>query len=232
MGNAALTQTSMKLGRVAIPWKLSEAGLTAKFAAYSFLCIAAMTVALWFIVSNYLISQILHREWQTTAQIVRADVRKFLEDYDFKAEDRKSVGHKFTALLDHMRLSPDIVRFKVYNPTGVVLWSDDKRLVGKTFTDNDELQQALRGKIVADVSSLSKPENVFEQDSVRRAVEVYVPIFSDSGELLGVFETYKRADSIYRDVQQARLVVLLGQSNDAGLCVAAVCHRSTSGAEN
>lgn len=169
-----------------------------------------MTVALWFIVSNYLISQILQREWQTTARIVRADVKKFLEDYDFKAEDRKSVGPKFVALLDHMRHFPDIVRFKVYNPTGVVLWSDDKRLVGKIFTDNDELQQALRGKIVADVSSLDKPENVFEQDSVRRAVEVYVPIFSDDGEMLGVFETYKRADSIYRDVQQARLVVLFG----------------------
>ena len=200
----------MKLGSRAIRWPLSEAGLTAKFAAYSFLCIGAMTVALWFIVSNYLISQILQREWQTTARIVRADVKKFLEDYDFKAEDRKSVGPKFVALLDHMRHFPDIVRFKVYNPTGVVLWSDDKRLVGKIFTDNDELQQALRGKIVADVSSLDKPENVFEQDSVRRAVEVYVPIFSDDGEMLGVFETYKRADSIYRDVQQARLVVLFG----------------------
>jgi two-component system sensor histidine kinase HydH len=200
----------MKLRNRAIRWPLSNAGLTTKFAAYSFLCIGAMTVALWFIVSNYLINQILQREWEATARIVRADVKKFLEDYDFKAEDRKSVGHKFVALLDYMRLSPDIVRFKVYNPKGIVLWSDDKRLVGKIFRDNNDLEQALRGKIVADVSSLRKPENVFEQDSVRRAVEVYVPIFSDGGELLGVFETYKRADSIYRDVQQARLVVLLG----------------------
>jgi two-component system, NtrC family, sensor histidine kinase HydH len=204
------TQKRMKLRSRAIRWPLSNAGLTTKFAAYSFLCIGAMTVALWFIVSNYLINQILQREWEATARIVRADVKKFLEDYDFKAEDRKSVGHKFVALLDDMRLSPDIVRFKVYNPKGVVLWSDDKRLVGKIFTDNNDLEQALRGKIVADVSSLSKPENLFEQNSSRHAVEVYVPIFSDGGELLGVFETYKRADSIYRDVQQARLVVLLG----------------------
>ena len=210
MDNLALTPMRMKLGRVAISWPLSQAGLTAKFGAYSFFCIAAMNVALWFIVSNYLISQILQREWETTAQIVRADVRKFLEAYDFKAEDRKSVGHKFAALLDHMRLSPDIVRFKVYNPKGVVLWSDDKRLVGQVFADNDELQQALRGEIVADVSSLSKRENVFEQDAAQRAVEVYVPIYSDQRELLGVFETYKRADSIYVDIRRARMVVLLG----------------------
>ena len=72
---------------------LASASLTTRFALYSFLCIGAMTVALWFLVSNYLINQILEHEWQTTAQIVRADVRKFLEDYDFKAQDRKSVGH-------------------------------------------------------------------------------------------------------------------------------------------
>jgi signal transduction histidine kinase len=199
----------MKLGRRVLP-SPSQARLTTKFAVYNFLCIAVMTTALWFIVSNYLISQILQREWRTTAQIVRTDVRQFLEEYDFKAQDRKSVGHKFVALLEHMRLSPDILRFKVYSPKGVVLWSDDKRLVGQSFADNDQLQQALRGEIVADVSSLSKSENVFERGAAERAVEVYVPIYSEVGELLGVFEAYKRADSIYEDVRRARLVVLLG----------------------
>jgi hypothetical protein len=35
-----------------------------------------MTTALWLIVSNYLINQILDREWQTTAQMVRTDRAK------------------------------------------------------------------------------------------------------------------------------------------------------------
>lgn len=191
-------------------WPLSRASLTTRFAIYSFLCIAAMTAALWVIVANYLISQILHREWQATAQLIRADVKNFLEDEDFKTADRDSVADKFDALSTHMRLTPDILRFKVYSPQGAVLWSDDKRLVGKSFPDNEELQHALRGEVVADVSSLSKPENIFEHDTVQRAVEVYVPIASGSGELLGVFETYKSAESIYRDVSQARLVVFLG----------------------
>ena len=132
---------------------LASASLTTRFALYSFLCIGAMTVALWFLVSNYLINQILEHEWQSTAQIVRADVRKFLEAYDFKAQDRKAVGPKFAALSEHMRLAPDIVRFKVYSPTAVVLWADDKRLVGKSFSENPQLQQALRGKVVADRSA-------------------------------------------------------------------------------
>jgi two-component system, NtrC family, sensor histidine kinase HydH len=200
----------IKLGKTPLVL-FANASLTTRFAVNSFICIGIMTAALWFIVSNYLINQIVEREWQTTAQIVRADVRKFLEDYDFKAQDRKSVGHKFVALLEHMKLSPDIVRFKVYNPKGIVIWSDDKRLVGKSFIDNSELQRALRGEVVADMSSLNKQENIFEQKSLSEAVEVYVPIYSEGRrELLGVFETYRRPDAIFLAVREARAVVLLG----------------------
>ena len=41
---------------------------------------------------------------------------------------------------------PEIIRFKVYSPKGVVIWSDDKRLVGKSFADNPQLKEALRRK--------------------------------------------------------------------------------------
>jgi two-component system sensor histidine kinase HydH len=200
----------IKLGKAPLAL-FNNASLTTRFAVNSFICIGVMTAALWFIVSSYLINRIVEREWQTTAQIVRADVRQFLEDYDFKAQDRKSVGHKFVALLEHMKRSPDIVRFKVYNPKGIVIWSDDKRLVGKSFGDNPELQRALRGEVVADMSSLNKQENIFEQKSLSEAVEVYVPIYSEgSPELLGVFETYRRPDAIFLAVREARAVVLLG----------------------
>ena len=200
----------IKLGKTPLAL-FANASLTTRFAVNSFICIGIMTAALWFIVSNYLINQIVEREWQTTAQIVRTDVRKFLEDYDFKAQDRKSVGHKFVALLEDMKLSPDIIRFKVYNPKGIVIWSDDKRLVGKSFIDNPELQRALRGEVVADMSSLNKQENIFEQKSLSEAVEVYVPIYSEGRrELLGVFETYRRPDTIFLAVREARAVVLLG----------------------
>ncbi|MGH7795973.1 MAG: sensor histidine kinase [Candidatus Binatia bacterium] len=201
----------MNVGYAQFRSLIANASLTTRFAAYSFICIGLMTAVLWLIVSNYLVNQILEREWETTAQIVRADVRKFLEDYDFKAQDRKSVGHKFVALLDHMRLSPAIVRFKVYNAKGVVIWSDDKSLVGKSFSDNPQLQKALQGEVIADLSSLGKPENIFERNLLSQAVEVYVPIHSEKDQrLLGVFETYRRPDSLLQHIREARAVVLLG----------------------
>jgi signal transduction histidine kinase len=168
-----------------------------------------MTTALWFIVSQYLTRQILEREWELTAQMLRADVKQLLIDYDFQATDRKSVGHKFEGLLRHITLMPEITRFKVYNPKGVVIWSDDKRLVGKSFADNPELHEALGGKIVADMSPLKKAENIFDQTPIGSAIEIYVPIYADSKELLGVIEIYKRPDILFRDISRARLMVLL-----------------------
>ena len=201
----------MKLDNTPLKSLLSDATLTTRFAVYSFVCIGIMTAALWFLVSHYLINQILDREWQTTAQMVRADVRKFLEEYDFKAQDRKSVGPKFVALLEHMRLSPEILRFRVYNPKSVVIWSDDKRLVGKSFEDNPQLKNALRGEVIADLSSVKEFEDARGQPLGSTAVQIYVPIYSESGkELLGVFETYRRSEGVFQAIHEARLIVLLG----------------------
>src|SRR5262245_51873627 len=167
-----------------------------------------MTVALWFLVSDYITAQILRREWEFTAQMIRADVAQLMEDYDFKAQDRKSVGHRFVALLKHVTLIPDVMRFKVYNPKGVIIWSDDKRLVGKSFDDNDALRKAIAGEVVADMSHLDKQENIFDQNYRQSAIEVYVPIYSSTEkELLGVVEIYKRPDRLFRDIAKARWVV-------------------------
>ena len=170
-----------------------------------------MTAALWFIVSTYMISEILEREWQTTAQFVRGEVKEFLVPEDFKTKDRKSVGHKFEQLLKHILVVPDLVRFKVYNPQKVVIWAHDKRLVGKSFPDNRELQQAIDGKVVADLSSAKKREDLAEQENMQDVIHLYVPIYAENPrELLGVLETYKKADPVYQAIHKARIVVLVG----------------------
>lgn len=201
----------MKIGNFNLSSRLSNANLTSRFALHSFLCIGIMTAALWFLVSNYITNQILEREWDLTAKMIRADVAQLLEDYDFKAQDRKSVGHKFETLLHHVTLIPDLIRFKVYNPKGVIIWSDDKRLVGMSFADNPALRDAINGKVVADMSHMDKQENVFDSKYASSAIEIYVPIYSKTArELLGVMEIYKRPDALYRDIRKARIVVLLG----------------------
>src|SRR4030095_9174197 len=59
----------MKLWNTPITSLFANASLTTRFAVNSFICIGIMTAALWFIVSNYLINQIVEREWQTRSKI-------------------------------------------------------------------------------------------------------------------------------------------------------------------
>jgi two-component system sensor histidine kinase HydH len=202
----------MKLLEKLSSYSLQQASLTTRFAIYSLICIAILTAVLWFIVSDYLINGILRREWETTAQYVRTEVREFLTEEDFTTKDRKPVGKKFAALLRHITLMPDILRFNVYNPQGVAIWAAvDKQLVGRSFADKDKLREAIQGKVVADIRSLSHMENVSGTGSLKRAVEVFIPIHSEvNRELLGVMEIYKPADPIDRDIRRARIVVLLG----------------------
>jgi two-component system, NtrC family, sensor histidine kinase HydH len=201
----------MSVGKIPFSYAFSNTSLITRFAVHSFICIGIMTAALWFLVSNYLINEMLAREWESTARVVRADVRQWLTDDDFKSKDPQRVGDKFDALLQRISLVADVLRLKVYDTSGTVIWSDDERLVGQSFPDNDDLRKALRGSIVADISSLNKTENVFDQNSFDRAVEIYVPVYTkDNRELLGVLETYKYADRVYADIRRARMVVLIG----------------------
>src|SRR5262244_2789872 len=113
------------------------ASLTARFAFHSLICIGIMTLVLWFLVSDYLANGILTREWETTAQFVRTEVREFLTAEDFTIKERERVGPKFGALLRHITLVRGSRRFSVCNGQGVAIWAAvGKKLVGQSFADN------------------------------------------------------------------------------------------------
>ncbi|MBI4524734.1 MAG: hypothetical protein HY695_13095 [Deltaproteobacteria bacterium] len=183
--------------------------LTRRFALLSLVSISILTVALWLTVSHYLTKETLDREWETTAKFIRTETRQSVTAEDFNVRDLSAVAEKFEKLRRRITAMPDIVRIKVYNSRGVIVWSDEERLAGTAFSNNDELQQALQGKVVADLSSVAKRENIFERASFQRLVEVYVPVFAEDGiEIVGVIETYKSAEALFRDIQRARMAVL------------------------
>ncbi len=89
----------------------------------------------------------------------------------------------------------DIVRVKIWTPGGRIVYSDEPRLIGKSFElgANDS---AVIGTdaVEADVSDLQAPENRYEQH-FGKLLEVYLGIHSTNGKPL-LFETYQRFSSI------------------------------------
>jgi signal transduction histidine kinase len=86
-------------------------------------------------------------------------------------------------------LSESVVRVKLWSPQGTIPYSDEPRLVGRTFVLDDSARAALTApQTTAEVSDLSRPENAFER-SQGKLLEVYRPVWTPDGHEL-LFEAY------------------------------------------
>ena len=92
-------------------------------------------------------------------------------------------------------LGERVVRVKVWDADGRVVYSDEPRLVGARFPLDEAKREVLRtGSTRAELSDLSGPENRFEQGQ-GDLYEVYLPIRAPDGTPL-LFETYQRQSAV------------------------------------
>jgi two-component system NarL family sensor kinase len=105
-------------------------------------------------------------------------------------------------------LSEDgIVRIKVWDRSGTIVYSDLHTLRGRTFDLPEEEREAFEtGKAEAELTNLSRDENRFDRLS-GKLLEVYLPIESAEGEPL-LFELYQRQSSIGTTAQRTWLSFL------------------------
>jgi signal transduction histidine kinase len=88
-----------------------------------------------------------------------------------------------------------VIRIKVWSPAGQIVYSDEPRLVGAIYPlKPDDLAAMKSGKIDAEISDLTRPENRFERGH-GRVLEVYMPMKTATGHAL-LFETYLRYAAI------------------------------------
>ena len=101
------------------------------------------------------------------------------------------------AVFDFVLSDPEspVVRVKIWDPNGTIVYSDETRLIGETYTLGTEEREALRRQgVSAELSDLDKPENRFDR-SFGQLLEVYTPIQTPGGTPL-LFETYQRQSSV------------------------------------
>jgi signal transduction histidine kinase len=112
-------------------------------------------------------------------------------------------------------LRDPVVRVKLWDESGRVVYSDEPRLIGQHYTlEPDERELFRRPGVHADLSDLTRPENRFERGEGPLR-EVYLGIKGPNGEHL-LFETYLREGAIaaethrvWRDVIPVVVGVLL-----------------------
>ena len=92
-------------------------------------------------------------------------------------------------------LGDAVVRVKLWDADGRIVYSDEPRLIGDAFGLGDDERAVLADPATqAEVSDLDEPENRFERDQ-GRLLEVYRPVWTPDGTVL-LFETYSRYDVV------------------------------------
>ena len=92
-------------------------------------------------------------------------------------------------------LGKTIARVKIWDPTGLILYSDAPALIGQRFPLGSEERDVLsHPQTRADVSDLTAPENRLERDR-GKLLEVYRPIWTPSGQPV-LFEIYAPYDDV------------------------------------
>jgi signal transduction histidine kinase len=110
-------------------------------------------------------------------------------------------------------LGSHIVRVKIWDAAGQVVYSDDRALVGRRFELPPAERAVLQGsrRTVAEVTDLDEPENRDERH-FGKLLQVYLGVRTPTGTPL-LFETYQPYDEITtasRRMWSAALPVLLG----------------------
>ena len=165
-------------------------GLVTTFAVLSSVSLAGLGVALVIAITSHIQQDALRSARDVASvtaifgiqpQISRRALVMGLDNAELERVDRA---------LRSERLADRVVRVKVWNRQGKVVYSDDRRIVGRLFQRSPQLEQALAGNIASEVSTLTRSENADDR-GFGKLLEVYVPLSTpDGGAPAGAFEMY------------------------------------------
>ncbi len=196
------------------------------FAVAGSAVIAALTVASAMLMSSFLTTTMLDREVAVTQEFLQSIMAtEGYGDRVFAADN----GHASEALkefADHLRAMPEILRANLYSTDRRILWSSDQALTGRRFENNPELEQALSGTLVSEVSRLEgndKPEHVaLAAGATGHFIEAYLPMWRGAN-VVGVVELYKVPTALETAISRGNRIIE-GSAALAGLVLFATLY--------
>jgi two-component system, NarL family, sensor kinase len=174
-----------------------------QFGIVSLIPMALLAALLTWNLENQATAQAIEEAKHDTREVVRAVVAPDLPEGIVRGD---SAAIAAMDRIVHQRvLNERVVRIKIWSATGRILYSDESRLIGKTFPLDDSDRNTLStGAETADLSDLTRPENQYEAD-YGQLLEVYLRVRAPvSGEPL-MFEDYIK----YADVTERSRGLLL-----------------------
>jgi putative nucleotidyltransferase with HDIG domain len=189
----------------------SGMSLLARFTLISFLVTLLIALGLAWRLESALEGDALSAVAQNAADQATNILSKNLAAADLEAPLPEERYQEVDALIHNTLLTTNIVRIKIWNRDGLLVYSDDKKIMGKTFPIDEELQEAFRGEIAGHISNLQAEENIEERGQYSELFEIYVPLQPyDGEEILGAYEVYYDLSQLQPRLRRIRYTVWSG----------------------
>ncbi|MFZ4858257.1 MAG: hypothetical protein ACOYL3_17855 [Desulfuromonadaceae bacterium] len=96
----------------------------------------------------------------------------------------------------------DILKIKIYSPSSEIIYSSDRKIIGKTDNENHRLKRALAGEVDSHIAKKDTMLDLAEEAKFNvSVVETYMPI-SVGNDVIGVFELYTDVTSYSQEIFQ------------------------------
>jgi diguanylate cyclase (GGDEF)-like protein len=190
--------------------------LTGQVALLSLIPIVALGLVLAWVLQGRIVSRTLADATQSASLLARLGVQPRISPSELKRGLSADGIKALDAQLRARSVTHDLARIKIWNNEGVIVYSDDHKLISQQPGESDELKNALDGRPnAAAVVTPSRGSETASEVGLGTLVEVYVPLrFATSGRPAGVFEIYLSygpiAAAIRSDERTIAVLVALG----------------------
>lgn len=173
-------------------------------------------VIIGFAISFFITRQTEDIMFKSYADVTSSNVKSFISaeliPKDFDEPMRGARYTKFNTFIKEHIINGDILKIKLWSDKGLVIYSDDQRLVGKTFPVKEDLEEALHGEATSEIAkSNDAVENRLDKEKFDVAIETYVPVQkSGSNKVLGAYEVYLSVEPVMAAVTRVRVLVFAG----------------------
>jgi signal transduction histidine kinase len=159
-------------------------------------------IGIW--VGNQIRNGVIHRTGSTTALYVDSFVAPLLQEFGSTGTLWPEQHEQLSKLLQDTPLGQQIVTFKVWDPTGKVVYSTDDS-IGQTFPISEGLATAIWGQVSSEISQLEAEENVAQRAIRSELLETYSPVrLSGTNEVIAVAEFYQTVDALNQEIAAAQ----------------------------
>lgn len=187
--------------------------LLTKFSLVAFIITAAIAAALGWGIQRYLEASVFEHEAKELAEQTFTILGSNLEPADFAQPLKPSRFAEIDALVRKYFLREHIVRVNIWNQQGLLLYTDQKDLLGRYFPINSNLSKTLAGEITVGASPLNKEKSAGRRGDSAQFVVAYIPLLSMySPQVLGAYEVHYDRELLHPIITAIRRSTWVGLS--------------------